>query len=66
MTVPKRLAPFRIRFFDGHLGIAKTNDFFFALGTCFNNRLFSARYLTFGLVALHLGFINFSHESALC
>ena len=61
MPCAKRLASFRIRLFDLHVGIAKTNDLFFSVLTRFHNRLLTARNLALGLVALHLGLVDLCH-----
>ena len=66
MTCPKRLAPFRVRFLNGHVGIAKPDNFLFTFVTGLNNRLLAARYLALGLVASHLRFVNLSHTLSLC
>ena len=54
MTRPKRLATFRVVFLDCHVGIAKTNDLFFAFIASLYNRLLAARDLALRYIALHL------------
>tara|TARA_B100000902_G_C27322731_1_gene925868 strand:- start:549 stop:797 length:249 start_codon:yes stop_codon:yes gene_type:complete len=48
--------------FNFHVGIAKSNDFFFAILACFNNKFLTTRNLTLGLVTSHLRFINLCHS----
>ena len=62
MTRTERLTTFGIRLLDGHLGIPEANDFFFSVLTRLHNRLLPARNLALGLVALHLGLVDLSHN----
>jgi len=57
----KRFAPFRVGLLNGHIGIAKPDDFFFTFIASLYNGLFTARNLTLGYVAFHLGLVDLSH-----
>jgi hypothetical protein len=62
MPRPKRLPTLGIRLLNGHVGITKTNDLFFAVLTSLYNRLLTARNLALWLVAFHLGLVDLSHN----
>jgi len=62
MSCAEGLATFGIVLLNGHVGIPKTNNFFFTLVASFYNRLLTTRNLAFRFVALHLRLVDLSHK----
>jgi len=62
----ERLTRLGVRLANLHVGVAKTNNLFFAVFTRLYNKLLAARYLTLWLVALHFVLVDLSHYKGPC